>query len=329
MTADRKTLVYRGEYPDLCIGDATLRILPSGKFIIIFETGGVTEPCVENHIRMCVSEDRGEHWSPPVPVVRLPGRATLPSEVVVTDKLTVYYQSHDGFWENWSNWTISSYDEGRSWAEPEPFLPALHRAYMRNICTLKDGTQLMPIERFPIPDGLDKTIGKDGSFERPENGVLIRRRGQAEWTSSSFITGFRGFAENNVIELSDGTVVMLCRTDAGTGCLLRSDSFDGGKSWSPFRPSGIPNPGSKFRLFSLSGNRIALLHNPDPARRNPLALWISDNDMVSWDYRKILTDFPGNVQYPDGVISADERFLHFAFDYNRHDLIYWCTELPD
>ena len=94
-------------------------------------------------------------------------------------------------------------------------------------------------------------------------------------------------------------------------------------------PSGIPNPGSKFRLFSLSGNRIALLHNPDPARRNPLALWISDNDMVSWDYRKILTDFPGNVQYPDGVISADERFLHFAFDYNRHDLIYWCTELPD
>ena len=48
------------------------------------------------------------------------------------------------------------------------------------------------------------------------------------------------------------------------------------------------------------------------------------NVLISWT-----PHFPGNVQYPDGVISADERFLHFAFDYNRHDLIYWCTELPD
>ena len=24
----------------------------------------------------------------------------------------------------------------------------------------------------------------------------------------------------------------------------------------------------------------------------------------------------------------DERFLHFAFDYNRHDVIYWKIEIP-
>ncbi len=329
MHKDRKTLVYRGEEPNVCIGDATFRIMPSGKFIIIFETGGATEPSAQNHIRMSVSDDQGDSWSKPTPVVQLPNRATLPSEVTVTDQLTVYYQSHDGFWENWTNWTISSFDEGNSWSEPKPFLPALHRAYMRNILILRNGTRLMPIERFPIPDGLDKTIGKDGSFEKPENGVLISRDGESGWESSTFITGSRGFAENNVIELSNGTIAMLCRTDAGIGCLLRSDSLDGGKTWSPFHPSGIPNPGSKFRLFPLSGGRIALLHNPDPCHRNPLALWISDDDMASWKYRKVLTDFPGNVQYPDGVISSDGKSLHFAFDYNRHDLIYWRTELPN
>jgi hypothetical protein len=34
------------------------------------------------------------------------------------------------------------------------------------------------------------------------------------------------------------------------------------------------------------------------------------------------------LAYPDGVVDQDERYLHFAFDYNRHDVIYWGAELP-
>ncbi len=84
-----------------------------------------------------------------------------------------------------------------------------------------------------------------------------------------------------------------------------------------------------------------LVHNPNAAtshpnskpmamlNRSPLALWVSDDDMETWGSRRVLTDFPGMLAYPDGQVDADERFVHFAFDYNRHDVIYWGARLPE
>jgi len=63
--------------------------------------------------------------------------------------------------------------------------------------------------------------------------------------------------------------------------------------------------------------------------RNPLALWISDDDdAATWSYRRVITDFPAMLAYPDGEIDPEERHLHFAFDYNRHDVIYWQVAIP-
>ncbi|MFZ4778219.1 MAG: hypothetical protein ACOYM3_22840, partial [Terrimicrobiaceae bacterium] len=93
------------------------------------------------------------------------------------------------------------------------------------------------------------------------------------------------------------------------------------------------------RLFLLRDGRIILIHNPNPSRkgctattnqpnRNPLAMWISDDGMKSWGYRRILTDFPGSHSYPDGFVDDKEEYVNFTFDYNRHDLIYWGAEIP-
>ena len=92
----------------------------------------------------------------------------------------------------------------------------------------------------------------------------------------------------------------------------------------------IPNPGTKFRLHRLSTERIVLIHNPNPKPgvRNPLALWASDDDMNTWSHKRTLIDFPGQLQYPDGFVDAAEDYVHFAFDYNRHDLIYVGAKLP-
>ena len=112
------------------------------------------------------------------------------------------------------------------------------------------------------------------------------------------------------------------------------------RTWTPFERTAIPNPGTKFKLFRLRDGRIVLLHNPNSAtshpntrpqcavHRSPLALWISEDDMTTWSTKRILTDFPGMLAYPDGVLSEDETTIHFAFDYNRHDVIYWEAALP-
>ncbi|MHC4884659.1 MAG: sialidase family protein [Planctomycetota bacterium] len=38
--------------------------------------------------------------------------------------------------------------------------------------------------------------------------------------------------------------------------------------------------------------------------------------------------FDGMLAYPDGVVDEREEYLHFAFDYNRHDVIYYGAKLP-
>ena len=177
----------------------------------------------------------------------------------------------------------------------------------------------------------------DGSMANPQNGVFIAPTPAGPWEKGAPANGPSGWAENNVVELRDGRLVMLSRSDVGV--LFRTESLDRGRTWSGFAPTDIANPTSKFRLFRLSDGRIALLHNPvwrkpqphkskSDINRNPLALWISDNDMQTWSDQITITDFPGALEYPDGEVSEDERFLHFAFDYNRHDVIYWCLPIP-
>ena len=49
--------------------------------------------------------------------------------------------------------------------------------------------------------------------------------------------------------------------------------------------------------------------------------------MKTWPHKRIITDFPGALQYPDCFVDEDEGYVHFAFDYNRHDLIYVGAKL--
>jgi len=161
------------------------------------------------------------------------------------------------------------------------------------------------------------------------NGVLISDDEGATWSKSDLVGPQKVWNENNLVESRDGRLMMLCRADA-TGRLSYSESEDRGQTWSAWGETDIPNPGTKLRLFRLSDGRIVLVHNPNgtPGVRNPLAIWVSDDDMQTWASKRTITNFPGQLSYPGGVVSEDERYVHFAFDYNRHDLIAVSAEIP-
>ncbi|MDP7132813.1 MAG: sialidase family protein, partial [Planctomycetota bacterium] len=137
------------------------------------------------------------------------------------------------------------------------------------------------------------------------------------------------------VELNDGRIGMIIRADELGGVLYYAESKDGGRTWPEFaRKTTIPNPGSKATLYPLGGDAVAMLHNPNPRHRSPLALWVSFDGMKTWPYQRVLVaescDGPkGRLNYPDGFVSADRRLLHFAFDDNRHRAVYVGAKLPD
>ncbi|MCC7494785.1 MAG: exo-alpha-sialidase [Fimbriimonadaceae bacterium] len=336
---DRKALVYKGMPPAVCCCDSALRLLPSGEWITFFMTGGDIEPQRENYVALCRSADQGEVWGPAEVVLQPPDCAATMTEVWIDDGvITLFVNLHAGYFDQWRNYTIGSTDDGHTWSAPQVFEPLPRRGFVRNRCLTSWGEWVVPYQYYEPTGDPDASPLRDGSFESMWAGVLISGDGGQTWQQSPRIRG-RCWAEPNVVELSDGRLVMLLRAD-GTGCLWRSESGDRGRTWSEAQRTDLPNPGSKFRLFRLRDGRIVLLHNPNPlthhpnskhyaaCNRNPLALWISADDMQTWGYQRVLIDFPGHLAYPDGEIDAAEEWLHFAFDYNRHNVVYWGARLP-
>lgn len=339
--ADFKALVHKGFPPNHCACDSTWRRLPNGEQAVFFLTGAGHEPEPGNFVALCRSADEGVSWSAFETILTNPNGAATLSEVVVHDGvISVYVQIHAGRFDHWETAVIRSSDNGYTWTAPESFAPLPRRSMIRNLYRTQSGSWILPYQYYEPTGNWEASVFDDGSMNHVWNGTLLADSPDGPWRPGGTLQGSRGWAEVNVVELRDGRLVMLARCDGrpnGEGCLLRTESTDGGRSWSAYRRSGIPNPGSKFRLFRLSDDRIVLLHNPTPAtshpngkcaHRNPLGVWISDDDMETWGDQRILADFPGMLAYPDGEVDADERLLHFAFDYNRHDVIYWRVEIP-
>jgi hypothetical protein len=132
------------------------------------------------------------------------------------------------------------------------------------------------------------------------------------------------FFENQIAELSDGTLVMLIRADM-TNRLWRSESDDRGRTWTDPVKTDIPNPGSKPLIINLPDKRIVLFHNPNEKDyndvkanihkyRTPLEMWVSDNDMKTWNYKQTLVEAPKLAQYPDGFYDPGKGCIFLVWE---------------
>ncbi len=329
---DRTHAIFLGESPDKLACDTTLRAMPDGSWVHVMLGGGDKEPHPRNGVFLQRSHDEGASWTEPKRLdFGFPRSgdtaAMVPTELMVHGgRCTLYFATHDGAFGGWKTWSADSEDSCKSWGQPRPAPGRLHdRTFVRNHLVTRDGRVLLPFQHY---------VGSPR--QDPVNGVLMSEDDGKTWTEHGNIRltdepGYRGWAENNVVELLDGRIAMLIRADRLGGVLHYAESTDGGKTWPEFAtPTEIPNPGSKATLYGLGGDSVALLHNPNPKTRSPLALWISFDGMRTWPYQRVLRgDLEGRFNYPDGFVSEDRRWLHFAFDHNRDKAIQVSARLPE
>ena len=333
---DFTSIPFDGITPNKLACDATLRELPDGSWVMAMLGGGDSEPLPQNQVFLTRSIDAGKTWSPMQPLdFGFPREgntiAMVPSELMVhAGRSTLFVATHDGKFAGWKEWMTYSEDNCRTWSKPEAVPGRLHeRTFVRNQIVARDGRIMLPFQHY-----LDAP-----SCRNPRNGVLISADGGKTWTEHGDIRisnddTYYGWAENNIAELADGRIAMIIRADRLGGVLYYAESKDGGKTWPKFAvKSDIPNPGSKATLYPLGGDTVALLHNPNPNGRYPLALWISFDGTKTWPYQRVLvehsSDGPGrSLNYPDGFVSKDKQWLHFAYDDNRHRAVHYSAKLP-
>lgn len=110
--------------------------------------------------------------------------------------------------------------------------------------------------------------------------------------------------------LPGGELQALFRDNGRGGFLYRSFSVDDGRTWSDPVQTNFPDATSKISGTRLKDGRYAFVTNPNPKRRDPLALSISDDGMT---FTKMLYLVGGrHVDYPHVIEHGDSLYIAFA-----------------
>lgn len=217
----------------------------------------------------------------------------------------------------WTTHVRRSADGGATWSPDEVLVPGDvdGRGPAKNKpILLADGTLLAP--------GSRETAGLWRVFaDRSHDGGRTWSASDEAAMDRTAITG-TGAIQPTLWESSPGHVHMLVRTSCGWIC--RSDSEDGGVTWSPLRKTSLPNNNSGIDLARDSAGRILLACNPvggNWAARTQLSLMASEDNGATWDPLLELETEPGEFSYP-AVVATPHGFAG-TYTSKRETITFW------
>lgn len=296
-----------------------VRLNDSG--IIVFDNGATR-----------ISRNDGETWSDPRPVFadHTKHKAASPKMVRCTDGTLIfaYINAAEMVW-NWNDerrdadpgttaptYVTRSTDDGRTWSVPV----RLHREWtgdLRNMIVTSKGTVVLSSMQL---------------WNSPGRHVMLtyssKDHGQT-WTRSNFIdlggNGHHdGAVEGTIVELKDGRIWMLIRTN--WDFFWEAFSEDEGVSWRTIRPSKIEASSSPGQLRRLKSGRLVLFWNrlmptgwktyprmgglkstnspqwssvAASASREELSMAFSDDEGQSWTRPVVVAARNDQVSYPE------------------------------
>jgi predicted neuraminidase len=258
---------------------------------------------------------RGEReWSRPAVIAKTPFR---------TDGNAVVWQAPDGlvwlfyltrYGETWSDSRIKfkiSDDGAKTWSDSE--MIAFEKGSMVRAApiALNNGDYLLPIYHEA---GNDREIvgpGTTSSFLRfsPKT---------KDWKETNRVQSRIGNLQPSVVQLTDDYLVAYSRRGGGydgqaDGWLVRSESTDGGYTWSAGQDSRFPNPNSATDFIKLKNGHLLLVYNDSQKTRMPLTVAISTDNDRSYPHRRNLVDKKGDsAAYPFAIQTNDGR-IHVIY----------------
>lgn len=309
----RVSRVFGPEVPDQYKHPACIAALENGDLYLAYYTGaGEYEgDTMVKGSRLRVGETS---WSMPEVIANAPFRS---------EGNPVVWQAPDGivwlfyvvrYGDTWSSSRISakiSRDGAHTWSDP--IMIAFDEGMMvrGKPILLPSGECLLPVYH---------ETGADREFLGADTTSLFLRGNliTCRWTETNRITSRIGNLQPSVAQISDDHLICFCRRGGGydpipDGYIVKSESFDGGKTWSPGVDTDLPNPNAAVDLTRLNNGHLLLVYNDSMSERTPLTAAISTDDGVTFPYRRdIATGKDGDFAYPYAIQTRDGK-VHLIF----------------
>lgn len=280
---------------------STVLALPDGTLVAAW-FAGLREGADDTAIWLARRSPGATTWSEPVRVLDAPEPHWNPVLAAGPDGATWLFAKRGALISGWSTVVRTSTDGGLSWDDERELVPgdAGGRGPVRNPPVVApDGTWLAPSSL--------ETWG-----ERPRWEAFVDRStdGGRTWAAAPIPLQRAGLRGAGVIQPTlwlDGVRVRaLLRSSEGVA--FASTSEDAGRTWSPARPTTLPNNNSGLAAVGLPDGGVLVAHNPttgDWAARCPLVLSVAAGDgapeSAAWRQVAVLDD---------GVTPVDDDPAH-------------------
>jgi predicted neuraminidase len=175
---------------------------------------------------------------------------------------------------------------------------------------LQDGHYLLPIYH---------ETGADTEMTAPDTSslFLLFNPITREWSRSNHVYSRMGNLQPAVAELRDDFLLALCRRGGdyepgNDGYVIRTESRDGGRTWSPGVETEFPNPNASVELLRLRSGNLLFIYNHSMDQRTPLRAVLSTDGGQTWPRRLDLASGAGSFSYPTAIQTRDGR-IHVTF----------------
>lgn len=262
-------------------------------------------------------------WSRPGIIADTPGRS---------DGNAVIWQAPDGvvwlfyvtnYGPTWSTSRIKykvSRDGAQTWSDSDILAFELGSMVRGRPIVLNNGDYLL---------GVYHETGEDRERTAADTCSYFFRYQPATrtWTETGRIKSANGNLQPAPVQITDDYLVAYCRPGGDfepnpNRFVVRSESRDGGATWSEGKNSEFPNPNSAVDFIKLANGHLLLVNNhTNTGDRMPLTVAISTDNDETYPHRRHIVNIPGDTAaYPVAIQTRDGK-IHVVYTSQERQVV--------